>query len=267
MSDDSDEDKDDLGIGNISDDQKYKIFLKPSSKNQDNENATDDSWPEIQDDTDSLNLDDEMNQDISEFTGLEELDELPDYSSDDNNKDATNQSKTETKSKKRVLLWILWGLIIIAIILAGWRLIESKSEKKLLTQQEEIFDNTTKLAIMEPLKGRYVKGRADKIKIFVLEGEIANSYPAEASINSIEVEGMLYDQKKSIIKTSTAYARGKLTTTQLERWPKDKIESYMSSDKEIQSEDTLQFQIVFFDVPKNIHGLGAKINRFTKSKN
>ncbi|MBU3915647.1 zinc-ribbon domain-containing protein [bacterium] len=270
LSDESDEDQDDLGIGRISDDQKYKIFLKPSSKKQSNDNTSDDSWPEIQNDTDSQNLDDEMDQDISEFTGLEELDEMPDYSPEDNK----NGSKTQLKNKKRVFLWILWGFIVIAIIVAGWLLIENRSERKLVPHQEELIDNTTKLSILEPLKGRYLNRRNDKTKMFILEGKLKNTYTQQMKIPNVAIEGSLYNQQNEKISSSITYAGNRLTTTQMEQWSKEKVKSFLSMQSnenesilELQPGETVQFQIVFFDVPNAIHKLEAKIKRDNKNEN
>ena len=67
----------DLGLDEVSSEERYKLFLKPEGQSGDDEDSAgsgiDEEWPEIEDETEMV----EMGQEISDFTGLDEMGDMP----------------------------------------------------------------------------------------------------------------------------------------------------------------------------------------------
>ena len=264
------EGEEDIDLGAVSSEERYKLFLKPDDSLGDSvqgETGGEAQWPEIEDETDRL----EIGQEISDFTGLDEMGDLPDL--DESSARESLLQPTEGK-KSRKTLWVLVILILLLAILAGagWFYLQSDAGRKMFPQKTEKYDSRSKLKIQEPLKGRMVYNKSDRLNLFLLEGQVVNTYPPEVEITWIEIKGVLYDQKNSKISEAVTFAGINLTTAQLEDWGEDRIKSFIKyqSDKVKQEFNlgpgrTARFQIVFFDVPKTIHKLEARINRFSRA--
>ncbi len=279
--DEIDEDSDDdLGIGTISEEQKYKIFLKPKGK-KGSDTTEDNDWPEIQDETNSLDLNKDLDDDESDFIGLDDLEAMPDFEElpKARPKGKSTPKSKETTTKKSTFLWLLWGLIIIALLATGWFLTKERFFGDETSTPIESTDKTVSLKMLEPLNGRYVINRLNQEKIFILEGSIRSLNSNTEQINKIEVEGTLYhradknSQHKEKISSSVSYAGAVLKTSELEQWSREKIESFHTGDsgqhKFHLSPDgtlTIQFQIIFFIGQESFNNMEARIKRVIKKQ-
>jgi len=267
----TEEDDDDLELDTVSSEERYKLFLKPDGKTDEADAALtgdDEQWPEVEDETEML----DMGQEISDFTGLDEMGELPDL--DETSARASLTQPIEGK-KKRKSRWVFIFLIVIFAIIAatGWFYFQSDAGREMFPQITERYDSKSKLKIQEPLKGRMIFNKSDKVNIFLLEGQVKNTYPSDVDITWIEIKGVLYDQQNEKISEAFTNAGINLTNAQLVDWSEDRIKSYVKyqSDKVkqelvIKSGSTAPFQIVFFKVPKTINKLEASINRFGRAE-
>jgi len=261
----------DLGLDEVSSEERYKLFLKPEGQSGDDEDSAgsgiDEEWPEIEDETEMV----EMGQEISDFTGLDEMGVMPGI---DESGAKESLVKPIKGGKSRKPFWIFIILIIILAIVAagGWFYMQSEAGRDIFPQKTERYDSKSKLKIQEPLKGRMVFNKSDRVNMFLLEGQVRNTYPVDVRITWIEIKGVLYDKQGEKISEAVTYAGINLTNAQLEDWSEDRIKSYIKfqSDK-IKQEFVLTtgraapFQIVFFKVPKTIQKLEASINRFGRA--
>ncbi len=163
-------------------------------------------------------------------------------------------------------------MVLIAAATVGWFHFTTDSRPPKFYQQSEEFGSGSKLVILEPLKKRFIVNQANGTKIFVLEGQIKSTYPANIEIDWIEVKGVLFDRQNKRISESTAYAGKSLTIDQLKRSSRKSIDSSLAlqtnqSNRNLNlgSEQTVPFLIVFLDVPTTIDmKIEVKINRFIR---
>ncbi|MBU2509905.1 zinc-ribbon domain-containing protein [bacterium] len=257
----------DLEIDEISKDKKYNIFLKPNIQSTGKTTGTEekgDSWPEIQDET---FVDDDL--EIDQFTDLNDIKDVP---AKTKKKPAKKDSLKKPK-KRRGLLWLLWILIVFALGVVGWLFFDFKSEMVYTSPQTEMFDTQSKIAILEPLNGKFIKNKNFANRLFVLEGKLLNVYNAKTIVSRIELEGFLYTDDNEQPFVSTSYAGMILGEDNLKEWNREQIESELMKQAqtseellEFGSDDLIDFQIVFFKTPnpKSIQKLGAKIKQFSK---
>ena len=260
----SEGDDDDLDIGEISKEQKYKIFLKPSDKKEGSEaNETDNSWPEIQDDADPLDLDND---------GLYRLD-----GEVDNPEKRAEKKKGAMgeKSNNKILLWMIWVLVIVVFVIVGWLFFFNEKPSSLFSgSQSEAFTKSSKLSLLEPLKGRYLVNRSMGKRVFILEGKLRNQYAPTVRVSKIRIVGALYNRKNEKTSEVSNFAGKLLTDDQLKQWPKVRIETFYSTagtgenrTAKFEAGEEIPFQVVFLDIPDDIRKLEAKIERFVKSGN
>ncbi len=257
----------DLEINEISKDEKYNIFLKPNSQSaKKSTDVADDggSWPEIQDET---FIDEDL--EIDEFTDLKDIKDVPGKMK----KKSAKKDQQEKPKKRKGFLWLLWILIVVALGIFAWLFLDFSPEAIYTPPQTETFDTQSKIAILEPLSGKFIKNNHFSDKLFVLEGKLLNIYDANTIISKIEIEGFLYTHDAEQPFVSTSYAGVTLEEDNLQEWTREQIESELlqqaqNSDEllEFGSDDLIDFQIVFFKTPnpKSIQKLGAKIQKFSK---
>lgn len=269
-SDDLDDETEDLGMSKISDEQKYKIFLKPKQTGEAKEISDDDqSWPDIEDETEESEEEKEL--EIDEFTDLEGIGDLPD--SGKKEQKPKKEKKPKEKKKKRVFLWLIWLLIIAAAAVAAWLFLDLRTEDIYAPPQTETFDSQSKVTILEPLKGKTIKNQNYDSKLFVLEGKLINTYPGNVKVSNIQIEGYLYTQTSDEPVTATSVAGTALSEDRLERWTREQIESSLQAGlndpdaaAEFGPEELIDFQVVFFNPPdqSKVNKLGATIKKFNR---
>lgn len=269
-SDDMDDETDDLGMSKISDEQKYKIFLKPKQTGEPDEISDDDpSWPDIEDETEESEEEKEL--EIDEFTDLEGIGDLP--GSGKKEEKPKKEKRPKEKKKRNLFLWLIWLLIIAAVAVAAWLFLDLKTEDIYAPPQTETFGSQSKVTILEPLKGKTIKNRNYDNKLFVLEGKLINTYPSNVKISNIHIEGYLYTQSSDEPVTATSVAGTVLSEERLERWTKEQIESSLQAGikdpdaaAEFGPEELIDFQVVFFDPPdqSKVNKLGATIKKFNR---
>lgn len=103
----------------------------------------------------------------------------------------------------------------------------------------------------------------------MLEGEIRNDYAAGTTINWIEVKGVLFDKNKTVLSESTTYAGKVLTEKTLQQATIAELKAIREDktdemDLELDHQQSVPFQILFFDAGSNIQKLQAQINRFSR---
>jgi predicted Zn finger-like uncharacterized protein len=261
-------DEEEPDINEISEEQKYKIFLKPKSKQESaSADDLDSSWPDIEDEI----IDEELNTfsepEIDEFTDLEALGKSP--------KSPGKDKKKPKKKKRNILLWIIWIFVIIAVIAVGWLYFNLKTEEFYTAPQSDAFENQSKIAILEPLNGRFLQNKNLSTKMFVLEGKLLNIYGENVLVSGIEIEGYLYRKNSDQPITAISYAGVYLDDDLLKIGSKENIEEIIkelaeevTTGQEFGADDLIDFQVIFFDAPdtQDIEKLGARIKKFNRKE-
>ncbi len=265
---------DDSDLDDISTDEKSSLFLKPKTAKQSSQNAgkqldsDSDDWPDIHDETGSLEMDSELN----EFVELDDLEELPDSADYDADNPLELQEMSVKKSPNRLAIIVLLVILFALLGVSGWFYFQTEPTQAPSISKVERFDKLSRLKLIEPLKGRLVTNKNSGTKIFILEGEIRNNYTQDVVISWIEVKGALFDKNKAVLSESTAYAGDIQKTEKLPEASNEELnvmraEKGMKQDLELGTGQTVPFQILFFDVGNNIQKLQAQINRFARKRN
>ena len=238
----------DLGINEISADKKYRIFLRPKKGEAESE------APPAKRKADKK----------------AKKQKPPKRSKKDTKADAKAPSR-----RKHIILWLIWGLIIVVLVALAWLVMDVKTGEIYTQPQTETFDNQSKIAILEPLNGRLVDNPQIEGKMFVLNGKLLNIYGPEVALSKIEIEGFLYTRTSEQPLTGISYAGVVLDEDQLQSMNKIEIQSALMSQSqatdnllEFGSDDLIDFQVVFFNAPdpQQINKLGARIKKFNRRK-
>jgi predicted Zn finger-like uncharacterized protein len=264
----------DFGINEIAGEQKYKIFLKPKTEKRGAKTEKiEESWPDLEANSDFGKLEDDIDQDFKGIKSDKKVTKPP--------KKPVSPSKKKTPSeqpqraKRRYLLWFIWLLVLVSLIAVAWIFMDVRTKEVYTTPQTETFDNQSKIAILEPLSGRFIKNTQIPERMFVLEGKLLNVYGADIAISKVEIEGYLYTQDNNQPNTAISFAGASLNEDQLKNLNKIDIESILmeqSQDtnalKEFGADDLIDFQVVFFNAPdpQKVFKLGAKIKKFNRRK-
>ena len=259
-SDDDSELDSDLEMGSVASDQKYKFFIKPNEDKQDSKTIEEDlaeHWPEIQDETDDIET--EINLD------------MPDSSHETAQPKKQKPEKKSVKGKKIAAIVFIILLIAVAGFLT-WMLLEKKEGPNVLLQPFDIQSEQVKIIIQEPLNGRYIVNRTMNKKIFVLQGSIKNFYPSGIKISSVKVKGTLYNNQDIVIAESTVFAGNFLNEKQLKTYNEAKMNSFYgfqfgqnNVNLDLGVNQVIPFQVVFLQIPGKFHKLEAKIENFSKN--
>jgi predicted Zn finger-like uncharacterized protein len=256
----------DAEIVTIDPDEKYKLFLKPRASRRNEGEPTKskaDGWPDIQDDTDTPDLEEQ----VDAFTELDELGSLPDSADEAVDVGLELQPIPENKRRGKFLL----AALILAVLLgvggvAGW--LHYRGELPITASTRSASAPAGRVSILDPISGRLVDAQAGRSRRFVLEGYIRSDYPEGVTVNSVEVIGILYDSANEVISEVKSFAGPHLTPAQLADWSKERITSYLAeyearrdSSLALGGGQTVPFQIIFFDVPREIQKLEARIDR------
>ncbi len=278
LSTDENSDSIDFGLGTISTNQKYNFFLEPNKKvptnridePQDFEDRQ--NWPEIQDEVPPPELLAESTDNLSEaITGEPPEDE---YAIDFEGKGEQDLLKENLKvniEKKRGKLYVLVLFLILILGGGGWFFIYMNNGVTFNDQAESLIPQD-QLVILEPLKGKYIKIDGRSKSLFVLEGNIQSGFLEEADIHSIKIEGLLYKNSSETISSSSSFAGVNLSLPQIKSFSPEEITSYQLSQFKTdqytlrQTGGLLPFQIIFFDVPKKIYKMEAKIVSFNRGE-
>lgn len=263
----------DLELEEISSDEKYNLFLKPKSTYQSNQGAAkqlengDDGWPDIHDETESLDMDSE----ISDFIELDDLEGLPDSAGYDADDPLELQEISSKPGSNRFLIVTLLIILFAIFAVAGWFYVQTEPAQIAQLPEIEHFDKQSRLKLTEPLRGRLVTNSSSGTKIFILEGEIRNNYPQDTVISWIEVKGVLFDNNKRVLSESTVNAGNILETEKLPTATGEELNIMRQSmnlkqNLELNAGEVVPFQILFFDAGSNIQKLQAQISRFTRKR-
>ncbi len=255
---------DDSELDEISDDDKFDLFLKPSPVDQPNEGAAkqidpdDKQWPDIHDETGP------EDSELNDFIELDDLSEIPDSADFDANNPLELQEMTVKKNTNR---FMVVGLLIILFILigtSGWFYFQTSPSQAPNVPLVERYSKQSRLNVMEPLKGRLIVNKASGVNIIMLEGRIRNDNPPETVFNWIEIKVTLEGKDKSALAESTAYAGKIVTEKMMQNASAEELrtirQEYASvPDLELDTQPTIQFQILFFDVGNDKQTLNPKI--------
>lgn len=245
---------DDLGIQQISEDKKYKIFLKPSfgKKKQKEQDSHDDG------------VDFGIEEPISKKEKKAKI-----------SKKKSKDDEQKPKLFKNKFLWIIWLLIILVLVALAWVVMKTNTGAIYTKPQTETYDSQSKVAILEPLNGKFIDNLQIPEKMFVLEGKLLNVYGKDIALSKIEIEGYLYTTNSDQPITAISFAGVTLSESELKSQNKIEIESALMSQSQDSSgliefgpDDLIDFQVVFFNAPKsnNIDKLGARIKKFNRRK-
>ena len=257
---------DDISEGSIPEEQKSRFFLNSGEDDLPRDTQEESSWPEIQDETvEEEGKVDGFQKDILESSidlggGME-------GSSDTFENDIA-------KTSRLIPALVLFVTLLVALGAFGWYFLQQRSfsPEEVGTLSEE-YSSQSKLQILEPLKGKYVRNKVLNKQIFVLQGKVKNFYDGTDKISHVEVEGLLYDDKNKVLSESKTLAGNNLTISQLESLSDQEIKSLIASRSDSSAvkldlgfNQVVPFQIVFFNVPKKVDKLEARILRFSKRK-
>lgn len=254
----------DISAGSIPSEQKSKFFLSPEDELS-KDVQEDNSWPEIQDET----VEDELEKDIFQKNILDNSIELGGAM-----EDLLTPPEEGNKTSRIIPALVIFVTLLVALGAFGWHFFQQRSfsPEKVGTLSEE-YSSQSKLQILEPLKGKYIRNNSSNKQIFVLQGKVKNFYAGTDKISHVEVEGLLYDEKNKVLSESKTLAGNNLTLSQLESLSGQEIQSLLASRADESAvkldlgfNQVVPFQIIFFDVPQKVDKLEARILRFSKTK-
>lgn len=268
LDDDLDEDSE---LDEITSDEKFDLFLKPNPLDSASDVAAkqidpdEDRWPDIHDETAAAD------KDLDDFVELDDLAEIPDSTDYDSENPLELQEMTGKKGSSRLLIVILLVILLVLLGVSGWFYFQTSPPENTTPPPVEAFSKQSRLKLLEPLKGRFATNENSGKKIFILEGEVRNDYPAETAINWIEVKGALFDKNRRVLSESTAYAGSVLSIDTLQEASSEELKAIRQERREVlnlelEAQQTVPFQILFFDVGDNIQKLQAQINRFSRKQ-
>lgn len=257
-------------LDDISSAEREDLFLKPSTIESMDDGAAGqldphaDHWPDIHDETESIEAE------LDDFVELDELGDISDSADDDAENPLELQEMTGKRGSRRV--WIVSLLVLLFAILgaAGWFYLQTDPALT-TTPPVETFSKQSRLKILEPLNGRFVSNETTGSKIFMLEGKIRNNYDNGSRINWVEVKGSLFDRNQQMLSEATTYAGKILSPETLQQASAAELTAIRAEtsnvmDLELESAETVPFQILFFDVDDNIQKLQAQISRFSRKQ-
>ncbi|MDT8447417.1 MAG: zinc-ribbon domain-containing protein [bacterium] len=182
---------------------------------------------------------------------------------------ALSSKKTKRKKGSRAPFWSFMGLLMVVGLVAGG-LYLNKNPQFLLEQDwvqipQGLLESKPQvmLSLQTPLKGRWVENRQVG-RIFVLEGQIKNYYPADRPVHWIQITGMLQGVDGEPMAKAHNLAGRALKDIRLSQWNRVKLEAYAKLDPtaapSLNTEALIPFQILFFDVNAPIGQLVAEIS-------
>lgn len=261
----------DSELDEIGGEEKFDLFLKPNPVNQADGSAAkqlepeDNEWPDIHDETGPPDTE------LDDFVELDDLGEIPASTDYDTDNPLELQEMDIKKGGSRTIVVVLLVVLLVILAAAAWFLLQTGPPSTTTPPPVESFSQQTRLKLLEPLKGRFATNKASGEKIFMLEGQIRNDYPGQTVINWIEVKGVLFDKRRTVLSESTAYAGKIITAETLEKATIAELKAIREDnvdemDLGLEAQQTVPFQILFFKAGSNIQKLQAQINRFSRKQ-
>jgi hypothetical protein len=183
----------------------------------------------------------------------------------------------QRRTKPRLGLWVGGGLaavlvVLVALLAGRCSCQQSWQGVKQLGQQAISLLPFTKLESgkiqISGLNG-YFQDRAKKeAAVFVIEGNVTNRH--KSPCHSIQVKGILFDERGNRAAEKVVYCGNVLTTAQIKSSPRKKIEQSLQnaygstlSNFNVEPGKSVRFMLIFFDPPEELSEFSLEVHQYT----
>ena len=276
-----DENDDDQILSTIGEEQKFKFFLDPNKTiHVDSTNDSPKTENLFDEDKIEVSLIDESDENSSIEAMLQddlnrEIDFVTNEPNDIYDDRQISYTITQTPQKPfKISPFIFITIIFIlffGIIIGSWIILENNPVSDNSNDEIPIESKEVDIIITGKLKGKEIYNKKSNKTLFILSGNLKNTYQTDQRIGWIEVEGELMNPYGKSLAKSRSYAGNLISDEDLEKFEKDQIVSTLGSsngknhiNNDILKDGSIDFQIVFFDPPNQIGKLSARIYTFVK---
>jgi hypothetical protein len=181
------------------------------------------------------------------------------------------------RPKRRLRLWVGVGLLAILIaslvFLAGkcatrvsWQEVKKLGREALSMLPLNRLDSG-KIQISD-LSGRFQERARKEPSVFVIEGKVTNRH--ESPCHSIQVKGILFDERGNPAAEKVVYCGNVLTASQIKSQSRKKIEQSLQnaygstlSNFNIEPGKSVPFMLIFFDPPAKLSEFSLEVDGYT----
>ncbi len=164
----------------------------------------------------------------------------------------------------RILLLLILGILIIGGVFVYMNGTDQLNQtiQQIFGQQSERPVQTGQITLGE-LKGEFIQNEQAG-ELFLIRGEAINNY-AEAR-SAIQVKGVIFDPNGKPLLQKTVFCGNAIDDQKLQSLPFSELEKIMGnqfgnelSNMKIDSKQSIPFDIVFKDLPKNLSEFSVKV--------
>ncbi len=181
------------------------------------------------------------------------------------------------RPKRRLRLWV-GGFLVVALIVSLALLVGRCANRASLQKVKELGKGAFSLLPWNKLESGkiqisdlngYYQDRAHKeAPVFVIEGNVTNHY--KSPCHSIQVKGILFDERGNPAAEEVVYCGNTLSTAQVRSSSRKKIERTLQntygstlSNFNIEPGKSVPFMLIFFDPPKKLSEFSLEVHGFT----
>jgi len=164
----------------------------------------------------------------------------------------------------RILLLLILGILIIGGVFVYMNGTDQLNQtiQQIFGQQSERPVQTGQITLGE-LKGEFIQNEQSG-ELFLIRGEALNSYTEARS--AIQVKGVIFDQNGKPLLQKTVFCGNAIDDQKLQSLPFSELEKIMGnqfgnelSNMKIDSQQSIPFDIVFKELPKNLSEFSVKV--------
>ena len=164
----------------------------------------------------------------------------------------------------RILLLLILGILIIGGVFVYMNGTDQLNQtiQQFLGQQSERPVQTGQITLGE-LKGEFIQNEQSG-ELFLIRGEALNNFTEARS--AIQVKGVIFDQNGKPLLQKTVFCGNAIDDQKLQSLPFSELEKIMGnqfgnelSNMKIDSQQSIPFDIVFKDLPKNLSEFSVKV--------
>ena len=205
---------------------------------------------------------DPFEEDWNDLSNDKNLDELPAVAE-------IEEKKTSFITKIFLVIWTLMFFSVLGAIAYAslthpiW--LENIYRFFNLSLHEISFSNgSTKTYEIHNIHGRR--------NLYIVEGQLVNQFDTDEKVSWIQIKGIALDQNGKMLETSIAFAGNVLTNKQLAKQELYQIKKFYkypngqnNTNHELKKQQTVPFQIVFYDSSQRLHSVSVKIISYVKN--
>lgn len=183
----------------------------------------------------------------------------------------------QRRPKRRLGLWVGGGLVAVVVVLVAllagrcsgqqsWERVKKLGQGAISLLPFNRLESG-KIQISD-LNGYFQDRAQKKASVFVIEGNVTNRY--KSPCHSIQVKGILFDERGNRAAEEVVYCGNVLTTAQIKSSSRKKIEQSLQnaygstlSNFNIEPGKSVPFMLIFFDPPGKLSEFSLEVHQYT----